>query len=146
MKLIYLPLFSLFLFGCNSSDSTPDTAPQKSVAETNFEMWSTSSQSSYSFVYEEAGFTPLSGKWEIQVHNDEVIFVNYIGENNPEFGLEVSTAPSINSLFERVLSDSGDSCTVIDNEFDNNSYFPSNYYVSCGEEGSGFTVVDFIVQ
>ncbi|WP_419555034.1 DUF6174 domain-containing protein, partial [Pseudoalteromonas luteoviolacea] len=59
--------------------------PEKSVAEDNFEMWNNSSKTSYTFVYEETGFTPLSGQWEIQVHNDEVIFVNYLGENNPTF-------------------------------------------------------------
>ena len=146
MKLFYLPLLSLVLFGCNSSDSSPEITAEKSVAESNFEMWKSSSQTSYSFVYEETGFTPLRGKWEIQVHNDEVIFVNYLGENNPTIEMDITTAPSIDSLFEKVISGGGDSCSITESAFDNENYFPSSYYLSCGEEGSRFTVFDFVAQ
>lgn len=146
MKLFYVALFSVVLFGCHSSDSTPYVAPKKSVAETHFELWNSASRTSYSFVYEETGFAPITGKWRIHVHNDEVISVNYLGEKNPVIGMDLTTAPTIDSLFEKVLTGGGDHCSITQSTFDDKNYFPRSYYLSCGEEGSGFTVVDFVAQ
>ncbi len=146
MKLLYATLLSLALLGCDSSNGESDDPTPKSVAEVNYEMWNDASQTSYSFIYEETGFSPLQGKWEIQVHNDEVIFVNYTGKNTQELSLDTSTAPSIDTLFEEVLSEVNEGCTVTENIFDGENYFPSKFSVFCISEEVGFVVTDFVVQ
>ncbi|MCG7587138.1 DUF6174 domain-containing protein, partial [Photobacterium sp. OFAV2-7] len=79
MKRITASLIWLLLFGCNSSGSSP----QESNSGTSLSKWNEASVTSYSFQYEERGFSPLKGPWEIQVQDSNVIYVNYIGDQNP---------------------------------------------------------------
>ncbi|MGF1732193.1 DUF6174 domain-containing protein [Photobacterium kasasachensis] len=143
MKRITASLIWLLLLGCNSSGSNH----QESKSDISLSKWNEASVSSYSFHYEERGFSPLKGLWEIQVQDSKVIYVNYIGDQNPIALLDLESAPSIDTLYKKLAAcEANSSCTIVELDFDDKYSFPNNYYQTTGEEGSGFALTNFVVR
>lgn len=142
LKKEFIFSLSLLLSGCNSSISTEDKG------EIYQKKWLDKNIQSYSFNYKETGFTPIAGdKWEIQVADGKVIYVNYVGSGNPDPSLNQDSAPTIDLLFKRIIDcEDKSSCKVTLVEFDQINFHPVQYHASYGVEGEGFQVSHFIVQ
>jgi hypothetical protein len=175
MKLLFTSLIGLFLLGCyqsnhtpddnsldlntevnihesNQSDHTPDDNhldlnTEVNIYESNQLKWNDSEITSYTFNYEYKGIFEITGKWEIQVHNGEVIYVNYVGDGSPVESFIIESTPTISTLFEDILAcNNGDGCSVTEAEFDDDSFFPTYIYKSTTKDGSSFTITEFVVQ
>jgi hypothetical protein len=112
--------------------------------ESNLSAWEESEVNSYLFHYEEAGFTPLDGIWEIQVSEDDVIHVAYLGNDSPTFTLTTENAPLVDSLYESIkdcLDDAESDVTRL--FFDEERFIPLEFSCSYGSEGSGFKLSEF---
>jgi hypothetical protein len=148
MKLLFISLIGLFLLGCNPSDNKSDSnyLDVNTGINSNFSNWNDSETRYYTYILEYEGQFEISGKWEVQVSDGEVIYFNYVGDGNPAENLSIEFAPTINALFEDILAcDNSNACSVIA-KFDENNFFPNNVYIDKGKYGYGFTVTEFVVH
>ena len=140
LKTIFVCLLGLLATACDSSSD--------SETQITIEDWKAQAINSYTFEYKSTGFAPLAGdEWEIQVHNGEVIYVNYLGEGNPREELMIEFAPTVDSLFNEISNcDSKDSCEVSEQHYDEKYYYPTKYTGRVLSESVGFEVSGFVIQ
>lgn len=143
MKKLLLVSFIVGMMGCNGGSSSED----QSQLETFLAGWLDMGVSDYSFHYEETGFVPNAGDvWAVEVRDDEVFDVLFVGDGEPSGSLSAETAFTILDLFGRMSScKMSETCTVTQEIYDADFFFPSQYRSSVGSEGGGFNVTNFTV-
>lgn len=139
MNKLFLVSICVLLLSCGSESEKSE--------DVSLISWLSKDVSSYSFYYEETGFTPMSGSvWEIHVVDDEVFDVVYVGGGDSTLALTADTAPTISDLFDKIAScKSSGSCRVTVEEYDLYYMYPVIFRASNGEEGSGFNVSNFVL-
>ena len=154
MKILIFTLIGLLLLGCEPSETTTNNSEEIAKGNTyiynsNLSKWIDSGITSYSFNYEYSGIFEIAGKWEVQVYNEDVIYVNYIGDGYPAEieSLDIESAPTIITLYDDILAcDEGDGCDISKADFDDDYFFPSYIYRSTTKDGSSFTITEFVQQ
>ncbi|QRN95192.1 hypothetical protein JRI60_39925 [Archangium violaceum] len=122
------------LVGCGS---------EQSQWSTEREAWNETHPEHYRYDYTVTGFAPGRGPWRIEVRGDEVVSVRYVGQGTaPTPGIDVDSAPTIDTLFQQVESGLNTSARV-DVDYDPVHHFPKRAMFSSGEEGSGFICSEF---
>ena len=101
--------------------------------------WEEVRPSRYRFDYTVTGFAPGGGPWRIEVNEEQVVSVAYVGQGAvPTPGLTEATAPTVGELFERVAQALDQSSSQVTVRYDARWHHPVEAYFDGGEEGSGF--------
>lgn len=133
---ILLFLSLLLLAACMDSDSTVDLEERYQQGEV---AWHLSGIRDYQFNYEETGFSPLQGVWQIMVAQSEISSVQYLGEDSPTVGMNTDTAPTVDALYDRIKDCiNNQSCELVQLVLNTNYPVPETVSFSSGSDGSGF--------
>lgn len=124
------------LVGCGS-EVEKDNEDQRSA-------WGLVRPTRYRFDYTVTGFAPGKGPWRVQVNGAEVVSVDYVGEGaTPQPGLSVTSAPTVEDLFDRVERATDDDAMTVTVSYDSQWHHPAEANFDIGEEADGFKVADF---
>ena len=108
------------------------------------EAWEAVRPSRYRFDYTVTGAAPGKGPWRIEVNEQQVVSVTYVGTGvTPTPGLTDATAPTVEALFEHVARAFDESSVQATVRYDAQWHHPVEAYFDAGEEGDGFTTAEF---
>lgn len=134
----FLLCSAIALAACGSSSDDDDNNSGEPTVVNRFDV------DTYTYYYSATGFTP-DGEWRIRVENGSVVAVESLDSDEPDVTMTVETAPTVLDLLARInaCADS-EQCEITTLEYDQTYYYPTDYYGSEGEEGSGFEVSLFL--
>ncbi len=129
------------VFTCASFEPTER---DESTTEEKLDLLNQFDTETYAFTYRGTGFSPRDS-WRIGVEGGEVVRVQHVGDDEPSLNMTVGTAPTIHSLIDEIEAcSSSDSCAIESLSYHNSYYYPTRFYKSWGQEGSGFEISEFV--
>ncbi len=147
IQIAFLGICALLLLGAAAcSDSVSNEPAQTEQVQQEFDAWTLSRPPGYTFNYDETGFTPLPGVWQIAVEGETVVAVTQVDGPATDHPLTVEGAPTIESLFETVLQELLSPDVTVTFLLNTEFHYPAEAYFDAGSEGWGFRVVAYSPQ
>ncbi|MCP3142787.1 DUF6174 domain-containing protein [Pyxidicoccus xibeiensis] len=115
------------------------TDGEREQVDSERRAWETVRPSRYRFDYTATGFAPGGGPWRIEVNEQQVVSVTYVGQGAvPTPGFTEATAPTVDVLFERVARALDASSVEVTVRHDPQWHHPVEAHFDRGMEGDGF--------